>query len=174
MIAIQAWTILGLLHQRLIFCLLGLCTLTEFSWKKIRGHFLQVKWHSREWFFQVPLPFGTREVLVFISYLTMRNTYGSMEHHKNKSFWLNSIHLSASKRFSSNSLSIHCPAQGHVWCMLSPCTWVCTQLLVLVLTKQWTFHQSGKDQTLKHETVHSLFLIIFFFRENTLLVRSSP
>lgn len=63
-IAIQAFTILHLLHQRLIFCLLGLCTLTEFSWKKkIRVHFLQVKWYFCEWFFQVPLPFGTSEVL---------------------------------------------------------------------------------------------------------------
>lgn len=34
MIATQAYTILGSLHQRLMFCLLGLCTLTEFSWKK--------------------------------------------------------------------------------------------------------------------------------------------
>lgn len=63
MIAIQAYTVLGLLHQRLIFSLLGLYTLTEFSWKKkISVHFLQAKWYFSEWFFQVPLPFGTREV----------------------------------------------------------------------------------------------------------------
>lgn len=34
MIAIQAYTVLGLLHQRLIFSFLGFCTLTEFIWKK--------------------------------------------------------------------------------------------------------------------------------------------
>lgn len=43
--AIQAYTILGLLHQRLIFCFLDFAHLQSSAGKNTRVHLLQVKWH---------------------------------------------------------------------------------------------------------------------------------
>lgn len=45
MIAIQAYTILGLLHQRFIFCFLDFAHLQSSAGKNIRVHLLQVKWY---------------------------------------------------------------------------------------------------------------------------------
>ena len=118
MAAIQDCTVLGLLHQRLIFCLPGLCTLTEFSWEKIKVHFLQLKWYFCKWFFQVSLPFGTREMLFhFISCDVQYVKQGSMEHHKDKSSWLSSKYIYLFKKekdsFPQACLYIN-PAQGHI------------------------------------------------------------
>lgn len=61
MIVTQAYTILGLLHQKLIFFFLVFAHLQSSAGKNIRVHILGVKWYFSV--LQVPLPFGTRKVL---------------------------------------------------------------------------------------------------------------
>lgn len=97
--------------------------------KKISVHFLQAKWYFSEWFFQVPLPFGTREVVFFhfISYDVQYLKQGSMEHHKNKSSWLSSkyIHLFKKEKDSFPKACLYInPARGHICCMLSLFMWL--------------------------------------------------